>query len=348
MYYYKNNKPICLNDVKHNKKSITVLNQIKTNMNHLLIYGLNGSGKYTIIKAYLNHMFDYDNKIYNMKDKIIELSFNGTKTDFKVLASPYHFEINCEDFNDKRLVNQFIKSVACTNNISNNKKKIIIVKHIEHLTIEYQWMLRRTIEKLYKTCKIIFISNHISRIDSSISSRCICLRIESPSDDEIKDILSEICDKHSISISSKQLNYILKVSQRNLKTALVLFEYSMYTQSPKPTLYHIQPIIDIIDKVYKSSAPRHVKEIREQLHNLLLYDVNLNLFQTHLLDFFIMNKEISEYKKEKVISVITNINRNINFAYKKLYHLETLVTQIIIILNTDEEELESIDICSMK
>tara|TARA_B100001758_G_C18386100_1_gene600192 strand:+ start:620 stop:1660 length:1041 start_codon:yes stop_codon:yes gene_type:complete len=345
MYYYKSDKPIHLEDIKHNKKSISVLNQIKYNMNHLLVYGLNGSGKYTIIKAYLNSMFDYDNKIYNMKDKTIELSFNGSKVDFPVMASPYHFEINCEDFNDKRLVNQFIKSVACTNNISNNNKKIVIVKHIEHLTIEYQWMLRRTIEKLYKTCKIIFMSNHISRIDSSISSRCICLRIESPSDKEIENILSDISEKNNIqNISDKQMNYILKVSQRNLKTALVLFEYSLYKDNTKPELYHLQPIINVIDKINNYSKPKQIKEIRNDLHNLILYDVNLNLLQTHLMDFYILNKDISEYKREKLINIIKDINHSINFAYKKLYHLEALVTKIIIVLNTSEEELETLSL----
>ena len=83
-------------------------------MNHQLIYGLNGCGKYTIVKTYINHIFNYDNKVYNLKNHTIELIFNGNKIDFTVLASPYHFEINCEDFNDKRLVNQFIKSVANT------------------------------------------------------------------------------------------------------------------------------------------------------------------------------------------------------------------------------------------
>ena len=48
-------------------------------------------------------MFNYDNKVYNIKNHTIELIFNGNKIDFTVLTSPYHFEINCEDFNDKRL-----------------------------------------------------------------------------------------------------------------------------------------------------------------------------------------------------------------------------------------------------
>ena len=83
-------------------------------------------------------------------------------------------------------------------------------------------MLRRTVEKLYKTCKIIFISNHISRIDSSISSRCICLRIESPSEYEIKNILVDIIDTYHLNVTEKQLEYIIKVSQRNLKDSYII------------------------------------------------------------------------------------------------------------------------------
>ena len=62
-------------------------------MNHQLICGLNGCGKYTIIKTYINHMFNYDNKVYNIKNHTIELIFNGNKIDFTVLASPYHLKL---------------------------------------------------------------------------------------------------------------------------------------------------------------------------------------------------------------------------------------------------------------
>ncbi len=343
MFYYKNNKPTKLDEIKHNTTSINIFKKLKNNMNHQLIYGLNGCGKYTIAKTYINHMFDYDNKVYNIKNQTIELVFNGNKIDFTVSASPYHFEINCEDFNDKRLVNQFIKSVANTNNISNNKNKIIIVKHIELLTIEYQWMLRRTVEKLYKTCKIIFISNHISRIDSSISSRCICLRIESPTDIQIKNILKDIIDTNKINVNDKQLDHIIKVSQRNLKTAILLLEYSSSTNNfTKPTLHHLIPIHNIISKINNSTKPSDIREIRENLHDILLYDINIDLLQIHLLDNFIINKEIPDFKKYKIINVIKEINNKIIFGYKKLYHLEYLITKITIINNYDKEIINNI------
>lgn len=343
MFYYKNNKPTKLDEIKHNSTSINIFKKIKDNMNHQLIYGLNGCGKYTIIKTYINHMFNYDNKVYNLKNHTIELIFNGNKIDFTVLASPYHFEINCEDFNDKRLVNQFIKSVANTNNISNNKNKIIIVRHIELLTIEYQWMLRRTVEKLYKTCKIIFISNHISRIDSSISSRCVCLRIESPSDIEIKNILYDIIDSYKLNVNEKQLEYIIKVSQRNLKTAILLLEYSTSNKNfIKPTLHHLIPVHNIISKINQCNTPNNIREIRENLHDIILYDINLDLLQIHLLDNFIINKDISSFKKNKIISVIKDINNKIIFGYKKLYHLESLITKIAIINNYDNDVINNI------
>ena len=136
-------------------------------------------------------------------------------------------------------------------------------------------MLRRTVEKLYKTCKIIFISNHISRIDSSISSRCVCLRIESPSDIEIKNILYDIIDSYKLNVNEKQLEYIIKVSQRNLKTAILLLEYSTSNKNfTKPTLHHLIPIHNIISKINQCTTPNNIREIRENLHDIILYDIN--------------------------------------------------------------------------
>lgn len=338
MLLYKKYKPQKLEDIKHNSKSIRVLETLKENMNHLLIYGLNGSGKNSIIYCYLNHIYNNDNLIYDTKPITIELKLNNTKIEFPIISSNYHFEINCQDFNDKRLVNHFIKTIATTNNIYNNRNKLIIIKHIEELTIEYQWMLRRTIEIIYNTCKIIFITNHISKLDNSILSRCICLRIESPTNNEIYTILKDIIDNEELKINETKLNSIIKISKRNLNTALVLLETS---QDIKPLLYYKKPFETILNKINKFVQIEELIDIRRDLHNLLLYNLDVNDFMSYLLDYYIsINLELE--KKHLIIEAINKINNSITTGYKKLYHLESIISKIILILNTPNTEINNL------
>lgn len=333
-------KPFFLSDIKHNTDTINNLINIKDNMNHFFFYGRKGSGKNTIVLAYLNNLFNNDCKIYDRNSITMNLQINNSNINVNIITSLYHFEINCEDFNDKRIVNHFIKCVSKTNNISTNKSKIIIIKHIELLSIEYQWMLRRTIEKVYKTCKIIFITNNLSKIDNSIISRCFCIRIQSPQDKELFSILKDISDQENLSIQEKQIEYIIKKSQRNITTAITLLEYSTINNKyTKPYLHYNEYIKEIINLVFSSTDTSNMTKIRSMLHNILLYDININIFTEHLLNAVINNDILNMEKKNIIINIISFYESTMICAYKKIYHLEAMVSNIILILNTPESEL---------
>lgn len=333
---YTKYKPTRLKDIKHNKSLTDALLSIDSNSNNYIIYGVDGTGKNTILMAYINSIFNNDNLIYETKYTNIDLVLNNNTISIDIISSSHHFEINCEDFSDKRIVNSFIKMISNTYNINNNKKKIVIIKHLELLNIEYQWMLRRTIENVYKTCRIFFITNNISKIDNSITSRCICLRTELPTTDEITIILEHIVEKENIAVNKQQIEKIIKNSNRNLSTCLVMLEYSNRDKKSKKTNNIINIFINkLITKINNSTNLDNILEIRDSIHFVVLYDINLNIFFCSLYDFFI-NSDLDYNKKLLILKVISNNNYTIQLASKKLYHLECLVCNIIFILNTKE------------
>lgn len=338
---YNKYRPTNLNDIHHNKSTVDALLQIKRNDNNYIIYGLDGTGKTTILMAYINSLFDYDNLIYEKKNTNIDLPINNSITSVNINSSCYHFEINCEDFNDKRIVNHFIKMLSNTCNIINNKKKIIIVKHLELLNIEYQWMLRRTIENVYNTCRIFFISNNISKIDNSITSRCICFRTELLNKTELYNIICSILEQEKIVISETQTNKIINTSNRNLSTCLVMLEYTVHSKKfTKPVNYYDQLIDNFIIDMSKATQLTDIIHLRDTLHLFILYEINFKPFFTKIFDYFV-NSDIDNDKKIMILNVIANNNHTVHLASKKLYHLECLVTNIILINNT--EELNTID-----
>ena len=86
---YNKYKPTNLNDIHHNKSIVNALLQIKKNENNYIIYGLDGTGKTTILMAYINSLFNYDNLIYEKKNTNIDLPINNNITSvvWKILVS---------------------------------------------------------------------------------------------------------------------------------------------------------------------------------------------------------------------------------------------------------------------
>ena len=59
--------------------------------------------------------------------------------------------------------------------------KLLIINEADQLSKEAQGALRRTMEKYIKNCRIILICEFVHKIIQPIRSRCVNLRVPSPS-----------------------------------------------------------------------------------------------------------------------------------------------------------------------
>lgn len=60
----------------------------------------------------------------------------------------------------------------------------------DQLTRDAQDALRRTMEKYSSTCRLILCCESIARIIDPLRSRCMAIRVASPSDNDVKFLLS--------------------------------------------------------------------------------------------------------------------------------------------------------------
>ena len=91
-----------------------------------IFFGVNNSGKKTLVNAFLNHIFKTDViKQTSVQSTDIKISNNTVKVEY--LSSPYHFEINLYEFGyyDRNIITDFIQDILSYKNINTNIKNLL-------------------------------------------------------------------------------------------------------------------------------------------------------------------------------------------------------------------------------
>lgn len=192
-------------------------------MPHIIIEGARGSGKKTRVNLFLKEKYGS----FNTSRVTVNLDIPGKASEeVKTLASRYHFQFNPHVHNiyDRTLMQSFISSVVQYEIISGVAYRIIIIEDADLLSIEAQESLRKTLETYIQTCRFIFLSNLEGHIIDPLYSRCVKIDVSSPTEQEITDILSNICSTENASVNRDTMKQIVDGSKRDLSRALRYLE----------------------------------------------------------------------------------------------------------------------------
>jgi replication factor C subunit 2/4 len=210
--WYRKYEPTNLDDIIGNETIIRTLKYYLGNNNipHLLIMGKNGVGKKTaitcLVKEYLGAHHEYaclniHGSIYRGKDVVSE-NTDQKKSD-KVYDAP-------------NIIN-FIKKLTL---LPKHLCKIIVIYDFDHMTKEAQMALRRIVEIYSDRTRFIFLCNDMSNIIEAIQSRCVLIKFNHISDDDIATVLNQIAEKEKIKLP-KDVNNIITISaDGDLKQAI--------------------------------------------------------------------------------------------------------------------------------
>ena len=214
MFLYDKYAPKNIGDLTFHVDEVNNLLSMNTNaIPHIILYGSAGSGKRTIARFVLENL--YDDSINKLTDIVYTISGSGnTLTDIVIKQSPYHIVIESNNNNfDKYLIQNIVKEYAQRipmNVFQTNKPfKIVLINDVDNLSYHAQMSLRRTMEKYSKTCRFLMICNAMSRLIDPLKSRCVCVRITSPSNSEIIQTILKICYHEKFDISLENLNQIV-------------------------------------------------------------------------------------------------------------------------------------------
>lgn len=264
---------------------------------HLLVFGPNGAGKKTRVNCILREL--YGPGIEKLKmDRHEFLTASKKKIEIHSCASNYHIEICPADAgnNDRVVIQELVKEVAGTRQINSEKQKsfkVIVITEANRLSKDAQHALRRTMEKYMSHCRLILLTESVSKLIPALRSRCLGLRVQAPTEQEIEFVLDKVAMAEMFEMSDEQKRNLAKLSGRNLRKALLQAEVTKVKGNGDPPAYDWEVYLrDTARKIIEQQSPNQVLVVRTRLYELLVRLIPPHIIFQHL--FHHLNKACAE------------------------------------------------------
>lgn len=298
---------------------------------NLILYGQPGCGK----KSLLSCLFP------EPKTKTIRsIKYNSKNINYTIYNSKHTIEIDSKELKiyNKYLLQKVIKHIAETKRVKDNKSKIIIIYNADFLDKEFQYILRKMIELYVYNATFIMITNSLSKIIKPVKSRCLCIRISNPTQEQIFNFLKNVKEKEKLKIPTSKLNKIVNNSNRNLKKALLNLELYRYNNNLKIDCKISKDIDKILSTMNNKTFNIKLIEIWEtKLYNLIInFSIEDKTIIKLLFDRIIkLNNDIN-FKKE-VLNITLDYDERITKGSKSIIHLNNYLAIIYKIVRKFKE-----------
>lgn len=339
----------------HNKITSLLQRYSLSTMPHILIYGLPGHGKKTLLYSFIRHLYG---AVPNMKQGKMEITTNsGKNLEITFIESEEFIEINLSEYgyHDKIVVQKVIKEIAQTKpmlGLFKQKKtaniKVVVITNAECLSKDAQSALRRTIELYSSTFRLILICNQLSPIIGPIKSRFLNIRMPGFSEETSISICRQILSSENIHINEQVVHEICASSGGNLRRALCLlevhcFNYAVDENSVKrkkidtPTLYldwerQIKSIVSVMKKEQSSNV---LRKIREDLYSLLTTCISPHDILLTLLHFLLDDTNFKTY--QNIVNYASIYDERLKLGSKGIIHLESFVASVLMLYSSGHQ-----------
>lgn len=306
---------------------------------HIIFYGPNGSGKKTLINLFLEMLFD--KHVHKTRDVQYKVTGCGNKTIMEsVKQSDYHIVIEPKNTNfDRYLIHDIVKEYAKRKSLNifttNRAFKIALINNVDNMSYYAQTSLRRTMERYNDKCRFIMWCKSLSKVITPLQSRCICIRVPSPSDDDLFKYIFKTSISESIFLELHDLGRIIKNSNGNIKKALwelefFRFNYTLdtdYTDS-------LKTILNLILELNLNN----VMNIRDIINNLTITNIDGTTIISDLIDIICMSDNISDSAKQKIVFESAEIEYQLVKGRRQIIQFDALITSIMKIIYDDKNK----------
>ncbi|KAL3895565.1 MAG: hypothetical protein SGCHY_004626 [Lobulomycetales sp.] len=277
---------------------------------HLLVYGPPGVGKKTRITAVLRQM--YGPGVEKVKlDQRVFTTPGGKKMELAIASSNYHIEVTPAD--------DLIKEIAQTQSVDTNSSrqfKVVVLNEAHLLSRDAQHGLRRTME---------------NRIIGPIRSRCLLIRVPSPSSDEICTVLQSVAEMESINLPDAFARQIAGSCKGNLRRGLLMLEAAKIQQYP---FIEGQQVVktdweafvgDIATIMVDEQSPARLLAVRGKLYELLSHCIPADVVLKTLT--FELLLRVDDAIKPEILKHAAEYDHRLRLGSKSIFHLEAFVAK---------------------
>ena len=294
-----------------------------------IIYGPPASGKYSqmlyLVRRYSPSALKYEKKV----------SFVNEKQTYKYRISDIHYEVDMSLLGcySKVLWHEIFQQIVDIVSIKTIKHGIIVCKnfhcvHNELLDIFYSYMQQYSSGLNHITLNYIFLTEHISFIPENIlnSSKILCVK---------RPIM-----KNLNRLNHDEKKIIEAVNPENIQNMKEIYSFKnlngVVADIPKENFNTICDNIIQEMKYHKKmlcsqekSKDIDIKRFRDQIYDILIYNLDALDCVWHILSHFIKEKFFKEKELEIVMRNISLFITRYGNNYRAIFHIESVIFSMI-------------------
>jgi len=280
-----------------------------------IFYGQPGVGKHTLI---LN-MFKSLNQNLKEKEKI---QF-WEESCVRIYSTSTYIRFDAKECVRKKAnLPKIIEEISRTRDISADSNKIIYIRYINYLGAQ-QEAFRQLVEDTHLTCRYVFTCRNIDTIDPALNSRCLLIRVPSPS----VNSLIEFTNKYSIHrLTESETKKIISYSDKNINTLkhIIMLSNKM-SKVDNYEMYNIlyKMVNDIITEISSTTKLATIQTLAEKYHYSELNILDLCKHMPHIHFFITHLQKYSSYQTPSLydtsvlfLQISKIFNKNINISEK--------------------------------
>lgn len=335
MFFVDKYSPKCIDDVFLSQDRLNMLKAMSkdSSLPHIIFYGPEGSGKKTVIKLFLEMIFD--KHVNKLCDTTYVVSGSNSNTNVVIKQSDYHIVIEPTNTNfDRYLIQDIVKEYAkrVPLGVFTTKKqfKVVLINNIDNLSYYAQTSLRRTMEKYSGTCRFIMWSRSLSKVIDPLRSRSFLMRINAPTDKSILGLTLDVARKENIRMDLKKYSKILEKSKGNIRKVLWYLQFAKLKESTV-TSYDI-----ILDNVVNTILKKDVTELltlRNLIYRIMITNIEGTCIVKDIVVKLLKHKDVPMLCKFNIAEHGAKYEHNMIRGRRTIIHVDAFITSVIKTLN---------------
>jgi replication factor C subunit 3/5 len=346
MFFIDKYSPKTIEDAYFHKD---VLNKLKLmceddSVPHIIFYGPDGCGKKTLINMFLE--MRYDKNVYRLLDCSYTVSGSGNSTTaVTVKQSKHHIVIEPNNNNfDRYLIQDIVKEYARHPRglfSQKNSFRTVLINNVDNLSYYAQTSLRRTMEQYSGACRFIMWSRSLSKVIEPLRSRCICLKIRSPTEGELFEYILQISSKEKLNLSIRDFYKINTLADRNVKRALWLLELKKLGIAYETTYDQIVDniltcilttklkAVNFYGKNENVNRPIVKNDVRDWLYRILITNIEGSQIIKDITNKIVRRKDITFECKSEIVEKAAKYEHNLIRGRREIIHLEAFILGVM-------------------
>jgi DNA polymerase III delta prime subunit len=320
------------------------------NFKNTILYGPAGVGKYTqalnIIRQYSKSNLKYDKKLFvntekneKKKETREKKSANSKKMDFINRISDVHYEVDMSILgcNSKALWHEIFFKIVDIVSVKQEKVGIILCKNMHHIYNElldvFYSFINHPLQHYDIKIHFILLTEHISFLPDNVLQSFELINVKRPS---YNDYLNIFKNNTTSTLGNSRHVYSIE-DEKNFQKNIDLYGMACFTNIKEiHILKHENIPVDvfnvIVDKIIlKMTKPNIIdmQSFRNDLYDILIYDINPYEFICHIVFYFIENDMLDRKSIVEILIETFTFFKYYNNNYRPIYHLESIIFFII-------------------